>query len=347
VIHIDSYQNAITNISQELFKRVGNGNAFEIYVQSKYNMINRINKQYNETDPGDLLAIFNSSGLMEIAIRNGNAAGLLNLDTNSTIRVEFKESTEEKLKAFERLLVVMDELREKCPWDREQTLESLRNLTIEETYELADAIIDQDLVEIRKELGDLMLHIVFYSKIGSEKGAFDVADVLNGICDKLVFRHPHVFGDRKVKDAVEVLENWEELKMKEGNRSVLSGVPVSLPAMIKAHRIQDKVRAVGFDWDEREQVWDKVTEEIQEVKHELTNGQEHEKMEEEIGDLLFSVINAARLYNVEPETALERTNRKFMHRFKYLESKAQEMNRSLKEMSLEEMEAIWQEAKSI
>jgi len=256
-------------------------------------------------------------------------------------------STEEKLKAFERLLVVMDELREKCPWDREQTLESLRNLTIEETYELADAIIDQDLVEIRKELGDLMLHIVFYSKIGSEKGAFDVADVLNGICDKLVFRHPHVFGDRKVKDAGEVLENWEELKMKEGNRSVLSGVPVSLPAMIKAHRIQDKVRAVGFDWDEREQVWDKVTEEIQEVKHELTNGQEHEKMEEEIGDLLFSVINAARLYNVEPETALERTNRKFMHRFKYLESKAQKMNRSLKEMSLEEMEAIWQEAKSI
>ncbi len=256
-------------------------------------------------------------------------------------------STEEKLKAFERLLVVMDELREKCPWDREQTLESLRNLTIEETYELADAIIDQDLVEIRKELGDLMLHIVFYSKIGSEKGAFDVADVLNGICDKLVFRHPHVFGDRKVKDAGEVLENWEELKMKEGNRSVLSGVPVSLPAMIKAHRIQDKVRAVGFDWDEREQVWDKVTEEIQEVKHELTNGQEHEKMEEEIGDLLFSVINAARLYNVEPETALERTNRKFIKRFKYLESKAQKMNRSLKEMSLEEMEAIWQEAKSI
>lgn len=256
-------------------------------------------------------------------------------------------STEEKMKAFQRLLEVMDELREKCPWDREQTMESLRNLTIEETYELADAIIDQDLVEIRKELGDLMLHIVFYSKIGSEKGAFDVADVLNGICDKLVFRHPHVFGDRKVKDSVEVIENWEELKMKEGNSSVLAGVPVSLPAMIKAHRIQDKVRAVGFDWDEKEQVWDKVTEEIQEVKHELNNGQEHERMEEEIGDLLFSVINAARLYNVEPETALERTNRKFMHRFKYLESKAQEMNRSLKEMSLEEMEAIWQEAKSI
>jgi len=256
-------------------------------------------------------------------------------------------STEEKLKAFERLLEVMDELREKCPWDREQTLESLRNLTIEETYELADAIIDQDLVEIRKELGDLMLHIVFYSKIGSEKGAFDIADVLNGVCEKLVFRHPHVFGEMKVKDAGEVLENWEELKMKEGNRSVLAGVPVSLPAMIKAHRIQDKVRAIGFDWDRREQVWDKVNEELQEVKYELNNGQDHEKMEDEIGDLLFSVINAARLYKIEPETALERTNRKFIKRFKYLESKALEMNRSLKEMNLEEMEAIWQEAKSI
>jgi len=256
-------------------------------------------------------------------------------------------STEEKLKAFERLLEVMDELREKCPWDREQTLESLRNLTIEETYELADAIIDQDLVEIRKELGDLMLHIVFYSKIGSEKGAFDIADVLNGVCEKLVFRHPHVFGEMKVKDAGEVLENWEELKIKEGNRSVLAGVPVSLPAMIKAHRIQDKVRAIGFDWDRREQVWDKVNEELQEVKYELNNGQDHEKMEDEIGDLLFSVINAARLYKIEPETALERTNRKFIKRFKYLESKALEMNRSLKEMNLEEMEAIWQEAKSI
>jgi MazG family protein len=253
---------------------------------------------------------------------------------------------EEKLKAFRRLLEIMDELREKCPWDREQTLESLRNLTIEETYELADAILDQDLDEIRKELGDLMLHIVFYAKIGSEKRSFDIADVLNGVCDKLVFRHPHVFGEREVKDAGEVIQNWEELKMKEGNRSVLSGVPVSLPAMIKAHRIQDKVRAVGFDWDEKEQVWDKVNEEIMEVKQELINGPENMQMEEEIGDLLFSVINAARLYQVEPETALERTNRKFIQRFKYLEKKAAEMNRSLKEMSLEEMEAIWQEAKT-
>ncbi len=256
-------------------------------------------------------------------------------------------STEEKLKAFEGLLEIMDELREKCPWDREQTLDSLRNLTIEETYELADAIMDQDLNEIRKELGDLMLHIVFYAKIGSEKGAFDIADVLTGINEKLVFRHPHVFGDRAVKDSGEVIENWEELKMKEGNRSVLSGVPVSLPAMIKSHRIQDKVRAVGFDWDHREQVWDKVIEEIHEVKQEMNRGQEKDRMEDEIGDLLFSIVNAARLYDIEPETALERTNRKFIKRFKYLEKKALELGRSLKEMSLEEMEAIWQEAKSM
>ena len=255
-------------------------------------------------------------------------------------------SREEKLEAFNRLLEIMDELREKCPWDREQTLDSLRNLTIEETYELADAIMDQDLEEIRKELGDLILHIVFYAKIGSEKGAFDIADVLNGINSKLVFRHPHVFGNQEVKDSTEVLENWEELKIKEGNKSVLAGVPISLPAMIKSHRIQDKVRAVGFDWDHKEQVWDKVTEEINEVKHELINGSQREKMEDEIGDLLFSIVNAARLYDIEPETALERTNRKFIHRFKYLESKANQMGKSLKEMNLEEMEAIWEEAKS-
>ncbi|MEN8156995.1 MAG: nucleoside triphosphate pyrophosphohydrolase [Bacteroidota bacterium] len=256
-------------------------------------------------------------------------------------------STEEKLKAFERLLEIMDELREKCPWDREQTLESLRNLTIEETYELADAIMDQDLEEIRKELGDLMLHIVFYAKIGAEKGAFDIADVLQGVTQKLIFRHPHVFGELKVKDSGEVIENWEELKMKEGHRSVLAGVPVSLPAMIKSHRIQDKARAVGFDWDQREQVWDKVVEEINEVRHEVTNGNDKQRVEEEIGDLLFSIVNAARLYDVEPETALERTNRKFIYRFKYLEKKALESGRSIKEMSLEEMEAIWQEAKSV
>jgi MazG family protein len=256
-------------------------------------------------------------------------------------------SKDEKLQAFERLLEIMDELREKCPWDREQTLDSLRNLTIEETYELADAIMDQDLPEIRKELGDLMLHIVFYAKIGSEKGAFDIADVLTGINEKLIFRHPHVFGERAVRDSTEVIENWEELKMKEGNRSVLAGVPVSLPAMIKAHRIQDKVRAVGFDWDHRDQVWDKVIEEIHEVRQEINKEQQKERMEDEIGDLLFSIVNAARLYEIEPETALERTNRKFIKRFKYLEKKALELGRSLKEMSLQEMEAIWQEAKSM
>lgn len=256
-------------------------------------------------------------------------------------------STEEKLKAFERLLEIMDELREKCPWDKEQTMESLRNLTIEETYELADAIMDKNLEDIKKELGDLILHIVFYSKIGDEKGAFDIADVLNGINQKLVYRHPHVFSDRKVKDSLEVIENWEELKMKEGNRGVLAGVPISLPALIKSHRIQDKVRAVGFDWEQKEQVWDKVQEEMEEVKAEILDGQGRPAMEEEIGDLLFSIVNAARLYDIEPETALEKTNRKFISRFKYLESKAQGAGKTLKEMSLEEMEAIWQEAKSI
>jgi len=252
----------------------------------------------------------------------------------------------EKLDAFQHLLEIMEELRIKCPWDREQSMESLRNLTIEETYELADAILEEDLEEVRKELGDLILHIVFYAKIGSEKGAFDIADVLKGINSKLIFRHPHVFGEREVKDSGEVIENWEELKMKEGNKSVLAGVPNSLPAMIKSHRIQDKARAVGFDWDQKEQVWDKVHEEINEVKQELRNGNQKERMEEELGDLLFSVVNAARLYDIEPETALEKTNRKFIKRFRYLESRAGEMGRSLKEMSLEEMEAIWQEAKS-
>ncbi len=256
-------------------------------------------------------------------------------------------STKEKLKAFERLLNIMDELREKCPWDREQTFDTLRNLTIEETYELADAIMDHDVEEIRKELGDLLLHIVFYSKIGSEKGDFDIADVINSINKKLVFRHPHVFGDRKVKDSGEVIENWEEIKMKEGNRGVLSGVPVSLPAMIKSHRIQDKVRAVGFDWKNKEDVWDKVIEEIHEVKHEVINGNDKARMEEEVGDLLFSIVNAARLYDIEPETALEKTNRKFLKRFRHLEEKAGQSGRSLKEMSLDEMELLWQEAKTI
>ncbi len=252
----------------------------------------------------------------------------------------------QKLEAFGRLLDIMDELREKCPWDREQTLESLRNLTIEETYELADAIIEKQMDEIRIELGDLLLHIVFYAKIGDEQGQFDIGDVIDGINEKLVFRHPHVFGDRKVSGSNEVISNWEELKMKENNgeKRVLSGVPRTLPAMIKAHRIQDKVRAVGFDWADPGDVWNKVTEEMNEVKAEIHSGN-RDRIEKEFGDLLFSIVNAARLFDVEPETALERTNKKFIRRFNYIEERARQMNRSIREMTLEEMDSIWEEAK--
>jgi len=253
-------------------------------------------------------------------------------------------SLNEKRKAFEDLLNIMDELRAKCPWDKEQTLESLRSLTIEETYELADAILDEDLEEIKKELGDLMLHIVFYAKIGSEKNSFDIADVLNSVNKKLVSRHPHVFGDVKAESSEEVLENWEDLKRKEGHKSVLLGVPKSLPSMIKANRIQEKVRAVGFDWDKRTQIWDKVREELAELEVEIEN-QDFEKTEAEFGDLLFSIINAARLYKVDPETALEKTNRKFTKRFLYLESETLHKGRELKDMSLDEMNHIWDIAK--
>jgi MazG family protein len=249
-----------------------------------------------------------------------------------------------KLAAFERLLNIMDELRAKCPWDRIQTFETIRNLTIEEVYELADAIIEGNKPEIRKELGDLALHLVFYSKIASETNDFDIADVLNGICEKLIYRHPHVFGTVDVKNDTEVKQNWEELKIKEGNKSVLGGVPNSLPALIKANRIQEKVRASGFDWDDPSQVWDKVNEELNEVKVEIANNNQ-EKLEGEFGDLLFSVVNAARLHGVDPETALERTNRKFIKRFKYLEIKANETGQKLKEMTLEQMDKIWEEAK--
>ncbi len=252
---------------------------------------------------------------------------------------------EEKLASFEKLLYIMDELREKCPWDREQTFESLRNLTIEEVYELADAIILNNHENIKKELGDLLLHIVFYAKIASEKALFDIKDIADAIVDKLIFRHPHVFGTVDVKNNPDtVKKNWEELKIKEGNHSVLGGVPSSLPAMIKANRIQEKARAVGFDWDKREQVWDKVSEELQELKNEI-EVMNKEKMEKEFGDLLFSVINAARLYNIDPETALEKTNLKFIQRFNYLEEKTLKQGRKLKNMSLDEMNAIWEEAK--
>lgn len=252
---------------------------------------------------------------------------------------------EEKLAAFERLLVIMDELREQCPWDKKQTLESLRYLTIEETYELSDAILDGDLNEIRGELGDILLHMVFYAKIASEKKAFDIADVLHGICDKLVHRHPHIYGDVKVTSEEEVKQNWEQLKLKEGKNSVLEGVPKSLPAMVKANRIQEKVRGVGFDWEEPHQVWDKVQEELQELKDEVEAKADAARIESEFGDVLFSMINYARFIGVNPEDALERTNKKFIHRFQYLEAKAKEAGRSLSDMSLEEMDVYWEEAK--
>lgn len=251
----------------------------------------------------------------------------------------------DKLNALGRLLDIMDELRIKCPWDREQTFESIRNNTIEETYELADAILKNDLNHIKKELGDLLLHIVFYAKIGSETGAFDIKDVADAISEKLIFRHPHVFGDTDVKNNPEIVKkNWEELKIKEGNHSVLGGVPDSLPALIKANRIQEKARAVGFDWDERIQVWDKVEEELHELKAEIDR-MDKEKTILEFGDLFFSLVNAARLYGVDPETALERTNRKFIRRFNYLETRTLQQGRKLKDMTLEEMNEIWEQAK--
>jgi MazG family protein len=252
---------------------------------------------------------------------------------------------EDKLKAFERLLNIMDKLRANCPWDKKQTFESLRNLTIEETYELADAILEDDRESIKDELGDLLLHLVFYAKIGSETNDFDIRDVANSISEKLIFRHPHVFGDTDVKNNPEIVKkNWEELKIREGNHSVLGGVPKSLPAMIKANRIQEKVRAVGFDWEVRTQVWDKVTEELNELKEEIEKS-DRKKVEYEFGDLLFSLINAARLYGIDPETALEKTNKKFIRRFSYLEEKAAASGRKLKDMTLDEMDKIWEEAK--
>jgi MazG family protein len=254
-------------------------------------------------------------------------------------------SMHEKLASLEKLLDIMDELRVKCPWDREQTFESIRNLTIEETYELADAILMKDNDNIKKELGDLLLHIIFYSKIASETGAFDIRDVAESIAEKLIYRHPHVFGDTDVKNNPDLVKkNWEELKIKEGNSSVLGGVPSSLPAMIKASRIQEKARAVGFDWTIRSQVWDKVSEELQELRHEI-DAMDNEKTEQEFGDLLFSVINAARLYGIDPETALEKTNIKFIQRFNYLESKTLKQGRKLSTMTLDEMDALWEEAK--
>lgn len=249
-----------------------------------------------------------------------------------------------KLAAFSRLLVIMDELREQCPWDRKQTMESLRNLTIEETYELADAILNQDMEEVKEELGDIMLHLVFYAKIAEEKEAFDIADAINANCEKLINRHPHIYGDLTVTDEAEVKKNWEQLKMKEGKKSVLQGVPNSLPAMVKAYRMQDKTAQVGFEWENAEQVWEKVEEEMAEFKETLDNNESQERKEEEFGDVLFSLINYARFQNIDPETALERINRKFKKRFEYIEAHA---DRDLNDMSLAEMDQLWNKAKQV
>ena len=257
-------------------------------------------------------------------------------------------SREEKMEAFGRFLDILDELRVKCPWDRKQTNESLRPNTIEETYELCDALIRDDKMEICKELGDVLLHVAFYAKIGSETGDFDIKDVCDRLCDKLIFRHPHVFGDAKAETAGQVVENWEQLKLKEkgGNKTVLSGVPQALPSLIKAYRIQDKARNVGFDWEERSQVWEKVKEEIAEFQAEVEQ-MDQAKAEQEFGDVLFSLINAARLYKINPDNALEMTNQKFIHRCNYVEQHSIRQGRPLKEMTLAEMDALWNEAKRL
>tara|TARA_R110001592_G_scaffold173524_1_gene412152 strand:+ start:2176 stop:2937 length:762 start_codon:yes stop_codon:yes gene_type:complete len=251
----------------------------------------------------------------------------------------------QEAEAFVRLLNIMDDLRAKCPWDMKQTMQSLRHLTIEETYELTDAIHDNDLEEVKKELGDLMLHLVFYAKIGSETNSFNITDVLNGICEKLIHRHPHIYGDVEVANEEEVKANWEKLKLKEGKKSVLEGVPRALPALVKAIRIQDKARGVGFDWDNKEQVWDKVNEEIQEFKAEADK--KSDKMEDEFGDVLFSLINYGRFLNLNPEDALEKTNKKFIKRFQYLETESAKDGKKMGEMTLEEMDVYWNKAKTI
>ncbi|MEP2059868.1 MAG: nucleoside triphosphate pyrophosphohydrolase [Maribacter litoralis] len=254
-------------------------------------------------------------------------------------------SRKEQLEAIDRLLTIMDELREQCPWDKKQTMQSLRHLTIEETYELGDAILDNDLNEVKMELGDVLLHIIFYSKIGSETNDFDIADVANAICDKLVNRHPHIYGDVKVLNEEDVKRNWEQIKLKEGKKSVLEGVPRSLPALVKANRIQDKVAGVGFDWEEPQQVFEKVQEELEELQVEVQKG-DNEKIEAEFGDVLFSMINYARFLGVNPENALERTNKKFIKRFQFLENSAKEMGKDMKDMTLEEMDVYWNKAKT-
>ena len=264
---------------------------------------------------------------------------------------------DERLVAFERLLNIMDDLRAKCPWDQKQTMESLRHLTIEETYELSDAILKNDKNEIKKEIGDILLHLVFYSKIGSETNDFDITSVINSLCEKMIFRHPHIYGDTKVENAEQVTENWEKLKQKEGNKGALSGVPNSMPSLLKALRIQDKARAIGFDWDKPEQVWEKVQEELGEFKEEVdlsevavdeaSKKENRENLEGEFGDVLFSLINYARYLKINPEDALEKTNKKFISRFNYMEQKIKEQGKALADSSLQEMDVFWNEAKKL
>tara|TARA_B100001741_G_C16554333_1_gene601543 strand:- start:3085 stop:3849 length:765 start_codon:yes stop_codon:yes gene_type:complete len=251
-----------------------------------------------------------------------------------------------RLAAFKRLLDIMDDLRSKCPWDMKQTIDSLRYLTLEEVYELSDAIVEGNMQEIKKELGDIMLHLVFYSKIASEANSFDITDVLNGVCDKLIHRHPHIYGDIEVADEIEVKANWEKLKLKEGKTSVLEGVPKSLPAMVKSMRIQEKARGVGFDWDDKHQVWDKVKEELMELKTEIDKGDE-KKTNDEFGDFIFSLINYARFVNVNPENSLEKTNQKFIKRFQYMEKQIKSKGQNLSDLTLKEMDVYWNEAKAI
>ncbi|MDN4165546.1 nucleoside triphosphate pyrophosphohydrolase [Cytophagales bacterium LB-30] len=267
----------------------------------------------------------------------------------SEIRSTPDTNRQAKLQAFDRLLTIMDELRENCPWDKKQTIESIRHLTIEETFELSDAILEGDLNEIKKELGDIMLHLAFYSRMASEQGAFDMADVLNGICEKLIIRHPHIYGDVVAEDEETVKANWEQIKLKEGNKSVLGGVPKSLPALIKAMRIQEKARGVGFDWDHKEQVWEKVEEELGEFKAEYHTAEtiDKEKATAEFGDVLFSLINYARFIDINPEEALERTNKKFITRFQYLEQEAAKAGKKLSEMTLSEMDKYWNRSKGL
>ncbi len=254
---------------------------------------------------------------------------------------------QKKTEAFARLLKIMDELREQCPWDKKQTMDSLRYLTLEETFELSDALLEKDMPNIKKELGDVLLHIVFYARIASETGDFDIADVLNTLCEKLIARHPHIYGDVKVNNEEEVKQNWEKLKLKEGNKSVLGGVPKSLPALVKAMRIQEKARGAGFDWEHKEQVWEKVLEELQEFKQEVENNSAAEKLEDEFGDILFALINYARFNNINPEDALERTNKKFIQRFQYIEQKIGEQGKQLSDCTLAEMDVFWNEAKKL